>query len=218
MMEPLINQGGTMSILERILGKSDAAARPASSERVRTTADRPYAVARPVAGFVCMDSSLKQLMQADLLNMQEIFFESRCSSVQVPLCNVLFLYCMLQDDGGIEGVGLRIRDIARLSQAHIVIVASDNTMEKYQHAMQPKNDWPANIVLVNNRNGQKFIEFFYKLFADMYNGTSMPMAWVKLAPQNPRQDQSDVPGAIALLEAGHLTFSSSTEAETPNHD
>lgn len=204
-----------MSILERILGKSDAAARSASSERVETTVDHPYAIAQPVAGFVCMDSSLKQLMQADLLNLQELFFESRCSSVQVPLCNVLFLYCTLQDDGGIEGVELRIRDMARLAQAHIVIVASDNDMEKYQQAMQPKNDWPANIVLVNNRNGQKFVEFFYKLFADMYNGTSMPVAWVKLAPQSPQQNESDLPGTAVLLEAGHLTFNTGTEADTP---
>jgi hypothetical protein len=33
----------------------------------------------------------------------------------------------------------------------------------------------------------------------------MPMAWVKLAPQGPHQPP-DIPGAICLMGAGHVTF------------
>jgi hypothetical protein len=39
----------------------------------------------------------------------------------------------------------------------------------------------------------------------MQQGTSMPMAWVELAPQGPAQPP-DIPGAIFLAEVGHIAF------------
>ena len=43
----------------------------------------------------------------------------------------------------------------------------------------------------------------------MLAGTSMPLAWVKLAPQVPEQ-RPDIPATICLMEAGHIAFGSRT--------
>jgi hypothetical protein len=40
----------------------------------------------------------------------------------------------------------------------------------------------------------------------MNKGTSMLMAWVKLAPQEPGQGGTEGPATVLLAEAGHVTF------------
>ena len=75
----------------------------------------------------------------------------------------------------------------------------------FAQMLQSRGDWSANIVITLNRNGDTFSPFFRSLFADMRLGTSMPMAWAKLAPQGP-QARSDIPGTLCLLEAGHIAF------------
>jgi hypothetical protein len=61
-------------------------------------------------------------------------------------------------------------------------------------------------VFVLNRKGPKFAEFFRGLFELMSEGTSMPLAWVKLAPQIPNHEDPNVPSAIFAAEAEHLTL------------
>ena len=67
------------------------------------------------------------------------------------------------------------------------------------------NGWAANVVITLSRNGEHFGRFFRELFGQMFAGTSMPMAFVDIAPQGPVQPK-DIPGTIALMEAGHIAF------------
>jgi hypothetical protein len=183
-------------------------------EKEQTAENKPYCITRPVVGFVCMNSSFSPLMAQDWYSISNLFSESRSSFTQIPLCNVLLLYCTLEEDGSIAGSSLRLRDAIKLAGAHIAIVATENGHERYMASTSPKNDWPANIILINNRNGERFSAFFYSLFMDMHRGVPLPMAWHKLAPQIPNRVDPDVPGAIMLIEAGNITFGGAVEPKS----
>lgn len=40
----------------------------------------------------------------------------------------------------------------------------------------------------------------------MSHGVTMPMAWVKLAPQIPERENDNVPGTICAMEVTHVVF------------
>ena len=190
-----------MNIISRLLGGSDT-----NPKFTKTTATNPYRVPRPVAGFVCLGPELQSLMETDKSTLGPVFSGVRSSSEGIVPCHVLFLYCKVDKDGSLPGSKMRVRDFVRASGACVAIVASENDSSHYMHALQPKNDWPANIVLVINRRGTAFTVFFQKLFEAMKGGTSMLTAWVKLAPQTPNRDHPESPSTLMLAEAGHITL------------
>src|SRR5439155_26894517 len=96
-----------------------------------------------------------------------------------------------------------IRQLIKNAGAYVAVVASENDPASYIQAMGSRNGWRANIVLVIDRKAEKFAIFFGRLFEAMFNGKSMLMAWVELAPQIPGQDHPDAPGTIMAAEAGH---------------
>jgi hypothetical protein len=61
-------------------------------------------------------------------------------------------------------------------------------------------------VLTVSRKGDVFGDYFQKLFRAMKDGTSMPIAWVKLAPSNPGKDDPQRPGTLFCIEAGQIAF------------
>jgi hypothetical protein len=191
-----------VSIISRLLGGRDTKPKIA-----KTTATNPYRISGPVAGFVCLEPELQSLAETDKSTLGPLFSQVRSSSGVVVLCHVLFLYCKVNRDGSLPGSNMRIRDFVKASGACVAIVASENDGNHYMRALQPKNDWPANIVLVIDRRGTAFTVFFYKLFEAMRGGTSMLIAWVKLAPQIPNRDQPECPGTLMVAEAGHIALS-----------
>ena len=62
------------------------------------------------------------------------------------------------------------------------------------------------LVMTLKRNGQIFPSFFKELFGMMHHGVTMPMAWVKLAPQIPGRENDNVPGTICAMEVTHVVF------------
>jgi len=65
----------------------------------------------------------------------------------------------------------------------------------------------ANLVMTLDRRGDAFAHFFQHLITDMKQGTSMPRAWVKLAPQAQRAPHVDCPDTIFACELAPLAFS-----------
>jgi hypothetical protein len=61
-------------------------------------------------------------------------------------------------------------------------------------------------VMTLSRQGAAFPPFFAQLFTDMKRGVSMPVAWVKLAPQGPVKEQDKLPSTIFACEAGQMVF------------
>jgi hypothetical protein len=123
-----------------------------------------------------------------------------------PICNVLFLYCHVEPDGSVRGSDLGLRDIIHRSGARIAVVASENPFDNCLAAATKAGYKSANIILTNQRNGNSFTSFYQRLFTDMKQGTTMSVAWSKLAPQIPNQVHVDTPDGIMLTEAGHVVF------------
>ena len=190
-----------MDFLSRLFGRGKP-----DRKTVTTTAANPYRIPKPVVGFVCVTPEFEALMEADKAALGPLFFEARSSTEMIVPCHVLFLYCRIDGSGALPGVQMRIRDFVKAAGACIAVVASENAGENYLQALDPKIDWPANIVLVVDRRGGAFTKFFQDLFGAMKGGTSMLMAWVKLAPQVPNQDHPECPSSLMLAEAGHITF------------
>ena len=197
-----------MSIISKLFGDSDAKRKFINA---KITAGNPYRLKNAVAGFVCLEPQLESLMEVDKLNLRSLFPSVRSSTQEIVACHVLFLYCKIDKDGSLTGSKMRVRDLVKASGARVAIIASENDGEHYIRALQPKNDWPANIVLVIDRRGAAFTIFFQKLFDAMNAGTSMLMTWVKLAPQggdpgDPRH--RECPVTVLAAEAGHIALGS----------
>ncbi len=184
---------------------------PSSPTQV-TSASSPYVIRNPTIGFLNLSGDEgRRLAQRDHGELSSEFaMASDIESEKIPRCNVLFVYCALEVSGKISAQPYSLRDLIRAAGAHIAVVATEIPHEvvtntEFNHFLQSKDDWPANIVVTLNRNGEAFGRFFKTLFSQMRTGMTMPLAWVKLAPQGPAAN-SDNPGTIVLLEAGHIAF------------
>jgi hypothetical protein len=211
-----LNQAkATQSTVQTILAKF--ARKPntsscTSSATQTTSATNPYVIRNPSLGLLnLMGEAGSAMLKQDHDDFANQFSTSiNVGTDQVLKCNVLFVYCLLEPSGRIAGQQFSLRDVIKATGAHIVVVASENppdvlTSSEFGQFLNSKGNWPANIIITVNRNGDTFGEFFKKLFTQMHAGITMPLAWVKLAPQGPG-GHADCPGTIALLEAGHVTF------------
>ena len=91
-----------------------------------------------------------------------------------------------------------------------MVFASDNPVENYVAAFpaeQRKGFVEPSLVLTLERKGENFVKFFSSLFRLMAKGQTMPMAWVRLAPQggNSREMQ-ELPETIFEANLGQIKF------------
>jgi hypothetical protein len=202
----LAHKGKHVSIIAKLFGDRDSKQK---SIHHKSTARDPYRLQNAVAGFVCLEPQLESLMEVDKSKLGPLFPSVCSSSQEIIACHILFLYCKIDKDGSLNGCKMRVRDFVKASGARVAIIASENDGQHYIRALQPKNDWPANIVLVIDRRGPAFTTFFRKLFDAMNAGTSMLMAWVTLAPQggNPADPRHrECPVTVLAAEAGHIAL------------
>jgi hypothetical protein len=144
-------------------------------------------------------------MKEDMSALKPLFSDCLQSSNTVPHCDVLMIYATINADGVIQNTAHSLREIIRESRAPIVVVATENSGESYIAANKRPGAGKANLVMTLQRSGQYFPDFFKKLFEMMHHNTTMPIAWVKLAPQVPG-DQKNVPGTIFAAEVSHILF------------
>jgi hypothetical protein len=147
------------------------------------------------------------LMSEDNAVLSPLFKRTIAPEVRrIPGADVLFLYAHLGVDGTIRGTKSGVREVAQLTKAAIVIVASPNTGENIKAAAGLQGPKSANLVFTLDRKGTAFPIFFRSLFERMRQGESMLSAWVELAPQSPAASQADLPETILLPERGNLAF------------
>jgi hypothetical protein len=73
------------------------------------------------------------------------------------------------------------------SGARIAVIATElpphlMPEDEFPKALDKGKSQPVNLVFVMQRKGVAFRRFFRCLFEDMFDGETMAMAWVKLAP------------------------------------
>ena len=148
------------------------------------------------------------LMAADRTALAPLFRRVSESNDAPPRSTLLLVYCTIAADGAVRNSRRGLREIIRDAGAPVVIVATPNPGRSYTVAAnRNKQVARANLVMTLDRNGEAFTRFFHRLVGDMKQGTSMPRAWVKLAPQVPRGTHPDCPEAIFACELGQLAFS-----------
>jgi hypothetical protein len=174
---------------------------------LRTTADNPFRLSNPTLGFAnLMGESGEALMESDAKILSPLFGQTLKSSLAVPSCQVLFVYCEFDSAGHIKGRRDTVTDLIKAAHAYIAVIASDNPGPVYSKAVKPRKDWQANVTMVLDRRGDKLARFFEKVFTGMFAGHSMLTLWVELAPQGEGPWQTEAPGTIMAAMAGHITF------------
>jgi hypothetical protein len=193
-----------MAWLKSIFGGRPASEPSGISRKV--THRHPLIIQSPKIGFLnLVGAAASPLVQEDVTVLKPLFSDCLESDGNAPICDVLMIYATIKADGAVENTERSLRQIISESQAPIVVVATENSAESYIAAGKHPRSSNANLVMTLKRNGQIFPEFFKELFGMMHRGITMPMAWVKLAPQIPRE-QKNVPGTICAMEVSHVLF------------
>ena len=193
-----------MDWLKRIFGSSSSQARP--SVRLVTAKD-PLLVKSPRIGFLnLLGLPAQSIIEEDKKAFRTLFSSSEENSATPPVCDVLMIYARVGSEGRIDGTADGLRDIIRKSGAVIAVVASENQGKDYLAASKPTGYGKANLVMTINRKGAAFANFFTQLFESMSNGTTMPLAWVRLAPQAPNAARQNCPESIFVAEISHILF------------
>ncbi len=174
---------------------------------LRSRRARAPAVVRPVLGILNLDADrFGPLASEDRAALAPLFSSVVESNRVPPECDVLLLYGSIGPQGQIDRSPVGLREIIRDAGAKVVVVAAENEAERYIEAAQPAPYGKANLVMTLERRGDAFPTFFRQLFGRMFSGTSMPVAWVELAPQIPGHEHSGCPETIFACELGQLTF------------
>jgi hypothetical protein len=176
----------------------------------RVTIDHPLVIRAPRIGFLnLVGSSADEIVKADRKALGPLFSSVEEANDKAPVCDVLMVYAKVKADGQLEGRFSELGDVIAASRAAIVILASDNSGDAYIAASKRKGltPMPVNLIMTLHRKDDKFASFFSKLFERMYKGQSMLMAWVELAPQDPRApEQNDGPAVILVAGITHIIF------------
>jgi hypothetical protein len=168
---------------------------------------RPLLIRSPRLGILNLKGeSTEQLIAADMDALMSILGRPVPGSTSAPFCDVLFIYCDIASDGQIGNFSGTLRDLIQTLRAPVVVVASENSGDAYISSTKGQRHGRANLVMTLSRNGAAFPAFFARLFTDMKHGVSMPVAWVKFAPQGPVKEQENLPLTIFACEAGQMVF------------
>lgn len=194
-----------MQWLKSFFGRKPAAVESYVSRQV--THSDPLVIQAPKIGFLnLIGAPASPLVHEDMTALKPLFSGCLKGDGDVPICDVLMLYATVKADGAIHHTTHSLREIITKSRAPIVVVATENSAESYIAASKSTGLGKANLVMTMTRNGQIFPTFFKELFGMMHHGVTVPMAWVKLAPQIPGREQRNVPGTVCSMEVTHVLF------------
>ena len=179
----------------------------ASPSTGRVTLNNPLVINSPRLGVLnLLGSSAQTILEEDKASFASLFARSEESHSDAPICDVLMIYARVEKDGSIAGSRESLRGLIRKSCAPIVIVAAENPGQNYIAAGKRSADGKANLVMTLKRKGPVFGQFFGELFRRMFEGQTMPLAWVELAPQNPNAKHDNCPESIFAAEVSHIIF------------
>lgn len=173
----------------------------------RRSLRRPLVIRSPRLGVLNLKgASAEPLIRADMDALTTVLGSPVRGSTLTPFCDVVFIYCDIGSDGRIGNFPGTLRDLIQKLGAPLVVVASENSGEAYISTTKGQKHGRANLVMTMSRKGEAFPAFFVRLFMDMKRGVSMPVAWVKLAPQGPVKEHENLPATIFACEAGQMVF------------
>ena len=126
---------------------------------------------------------------------------------QVPNCDVLFVYAKVASNGSIaNSTEPSLRHLAARAGSVVLVLASNNPSEHVVAAGKVPGPKQCSLVLTLDRNGEGFPRFFKEVFTLMKSGKTMPMAWIKTAPQHKSVMPQYTPETIFLPEGKFVVF------------
>ena len=160
------------------------------------------------AGFLNLAGPhMDKTLLDDALEMSKIFKHIALGRKDIPKAQVLFVYANISADGSLGNADSKnARQLAEISNASIVIIATPNKPDHIKKAISLPGPKIANIVFTFDRNGTAFIKFFKSLFLKMREGKEMMSCWVEMAPQGPQSKSADIPVTVLAAEAGKIAF------------
>jgi hypothetical protein len=168
---------------------------------------RTFAIHAPRLGILNLKGqTAEQEVAADIEALGPVLGKPVPGSTWQPFCDVLFIYCDVAPDGQLNGFPGTLRDLIQKLQAPVVIVATENSADAYIASTKDPGHGRANLVMTLARRGDAFATLFVRLFSDMKQGVSMPVAWAKIAPQGPAKEHEALPSMIFACELGQMTF------------
>ena len=172
----------------------------------RITVKSPLIIRSPRIGFLnLLGEPAQSMLEEDKAALGPLFSGLAVSDASPPVCDVLLIYARVEDDGRIAGTADGLRDLIKAG-GPIAIVATANASKSLIAAGKSADYGQANLVLTLNRKGTAFARFFSELFGKMFRGTTMPLAWVELAPQTSAARHDNCPYALFLAEISHILF------------
>ena len=100
----------------------------------------------------------------DRVAISAFFLSVEESETAGPSCDVLFLYCDFKPDGTVVASESGFREIIRDSGATVVVVASNNSADRYIAAGKPAPYGTANLAMTIDRRGDVLPSFYKRLF------------------------------------------------------
>ncbi len=79
------------------------------------------------------------------------------------------------------------------SNVKVVIIASENDSDAYVRGVPAR---PLNLVMTLDRRGKNFSEFLDKICDLLVTGSTLPVAWAKIAPQFAGPSHDNLPACI----------------------
>lgn len=196
-----------MNWLKSLFGRKETTNESYGPRRV--THANPLTIQNPKIGFLnLIGTAGRPLINEDINVLKPLFSACLESDGDIPICDVLMVYAKIEGNGAIQNTSHTLREIIHKSHAPIVVVATENEGASYIAAGKRSEQSRANLVMTLKRNGQIFSSFLKELFAMMHRGITMPLAWVKLAPQGPGLKHEEVPETICAMEVTHILFKS----------
>jgi hypothetical protein len=169
---------------------------------------KPAVLYAPIVGFLnLMGERAEPLLEADRQALAPLFRNSVASTAAYPRCDVLFLYGEVDGDGRLVGAKDSLPDVVKGCSARLAVLAIVSNADALKKIPLTKNEWAASIVLTLDRKGDKFARFFRKLFEAMFDGATLGIAWVRLAPQvRGMPSQNENPDTVMIGGLLQLTF------------
>jgi hypothetical protein len=107
--------------------------------------------------------------------------------------------------GETEITGSELIEQSALSGTKLLWMAGNSDPQSYIKGFKP-NGIRQNVVMTIDRRGDCLPKFIESLLGEMQSGSSMPVAWNKLAPQIPGEEHSDAPVSIFYAGLGQIRF------------
>lgn len=122
--------------------------------------------------------------------------------------DIVHLLTAVSPDGRIGAsdiTGTELIERAAQCGTKLLWIGSSNDAQGYIKGFKPNGN-RLNLVMTIDRRENRHSEFIERLLGEMQSGSSMPVAWNKIAPQIPGKQHLDTPDAIFSSGLGQIRF------------